>query len=133
MDSHGLSGVGRGVYKPCFLVVGLAIVQAVQDLIYLPTSCRSFASRNVSVASPLSFRCRSVLPPDCSGLPRSALLAHLMEHRYGPDDTTTHPEDGNYRQLHLHPTFGRWWRSQGLSHRVGAIHMSHGCKSLAPW
>jgi hypothetical protein len=25
MDSHGLSGVGRGVYKPYFLVVGLAI------------------------------------------------------------------------------------------------------------
>ena len=24
-----------------------------------------------------------------------------MEHRYGPDDTTTHPEDGNYRQLHV--------------------------------
>jgi hypothetical protein len=42
MDSHGLSGAGRGVYKPCFLVVGLAIAQAMQDLIYLLTSCRSF-------------------------------------------------------------------------------------------
>jgi hypothetical protein len=56
-----------------------------------------------------------------------------MEHRYGLDDTITHPEDGNYQQLHLHPTFGRWWRSQGLSHRVGAIQMSHGRKSLAQW
>jgi hypothetical protein len=43
MDSHGLSGVGRGVYRPCFLVVGLAIAQAVQDLIYLLTSYRSFS------------------------------------------------------------------------------------------
>jgi hypothetical protein len=42
MDSHGLSGVGRGVYRPCFLVVGLEIVKAVQDLIYLLTSCQSF-------------------------------------------------------------------------------------------
>ena len=29
MDSHGLLGVGRGVYRPCFLVVGLEIVQVV--------------------------------------------------------------------------------------------------------
>jgi hypothetical protein len=29
MDSHGLSGVGRGVYRPCFLVVSLEIAQAV--------------------------------------------------------------------------------------------------------
>jgi hypothetical protein len=42
MDSHGLSGVGRGVYRPCFVVVGLAIAQAVWDLIYLLTSYRSF-------------------------------------------------------------------------------------------
>ena len=42
MDSHGLSGVQRGVYRPCFLVVSLAIVQAVQDLIYLMTSYQSF-------------------------------------------------------------------------------------------
>jgi hypothetical protein len=70
------------------------------------------------------------MPPDCSGLPKSSLLTHLMEQRYGPDDTTTHLEDGNYRQLRLHPTFGRWWRSQGLSHIVGAIQMSHGRKSI---
>ena len=42
MYSHGLSGVGRGVYRPYFLVVGLEIAQAVQDLIYLLTSCRIF-------------------------------------------------------------------------------------------
>jgi hypothetical protein len=42
MDSHGLSGVGRGVYMPCFLVVGLEIAQAMQDLIYLLTSYHSF-------------------------------------------------------------------------------------------
>jgi hypothetical protein len=42
MDSHDLLGVGRGVYRPCFLVVGLAIAQVVQDLIYLSTSCQSF-------------------------------------------------------------------------------------------
>jgi hypothetical protein len=36
-------------------------------------------------------------------------LIHLMEFIYGPDDTATHPKDGNYRQLGLHPTFGRWW------------------------
>jgi hypothetical protein len=29
MDSHGLLGVGRGVYKPYFLMVGLEIEQAV--------------------------------------------------------------------------------------------------------
>jgi hypothetical protein len=29
MDSHGLSGVGKGVYRLCFLVVGLAIAQDV--------------------------------------------------------------------------------------------------------
>jgi hypothetical protein len=68
-----------------------------------------------------------------SGIPRSTSLTHLMEHIYGLEDTTTHPEDGNYRQLHLHPTFGRWWRSLGLSHRVGAIKRSHGRKSLSPW
>ena len=56
-----------------------------------------------------------------------------MEHRYGLDETTTHPEDGNYRQMRLHPTFGRRWWSTGLSHRVGAIQRSHGRKSLAPW
>jgi hypothetical protein len=67
--------------------------------------------------------------PNCSGLPKSSFLTLLMEHRYGPDDTTTHPEDGNYRQLRLHPTFGRWWQSLGLSHRVGAIQRSHGHKS----
>ena len=27
MDSHGISRVGRGVYRPCFLVVSLAIAQ----------------------------------------------------------------------------------------------------------
>jgi hypothetical protein len=42
MDSHVLLGVGRGVYTPCFLVVGLAIAQKMQDLIYLLTSYRSF-------------------------------------------------------------------------------------------
>jgi hypothetical protein len=41
MDYHGSSGVGRGVYMPCFLVVDLEIEHAVQDLIYLLTSCRS--------------------------------------------------------------------------------------------
>jgi hypothetical protein len=30
----------------------------------------------------------------------------------------------------LHPKFVRWWRSLGLSHRVGAIQSSHGYKSL---
>jgi hypothetical protein len=42
MDSHGLSVVGRGVYRPCFLVVDLIIMQAVKNLIYLLTSCQSF-------------------------------------------------------------------------------------------
>jgi hypothetical protein len=37
MDSHGMSRIGGGFYRPCFLVIGLAIAQAVQDLIYLPT------------------------------------------------------------------------------------------------
>ena len=73
------------------------------------------------------------MPPDCSGIPRWSSLALLMEHRYVPDNTTIHPEDGNYWQLHLHPTFGRWWWSLGLSHRVGAIQRSHGHRSLAPW
>jgi hypothetical protein len=35
MDSQGLYGVGRGVYSPCFLMVGLEMVQEVQDLMYL--------------------------------------------------------------------------------------------------
>jgi hypothetical protein len=39
MDSHGLSGVGKGVYRPFFLVVSLEIPEEVQDLIYLLTSC----------------------------------------------------------------------------------------------
>jgi hypothetical protein len=39
MDSHGLLGVGRKVYMTCFIVVGLEIAQAMQDLIYLLTSC----------------------------------------------------------------------------------------------
>jgi hypothetical protein len=42
MDSQGLSGIGRGVYIPCFLVASLAMAHVVQDLIYLLTSCRSF-------------------------------------------------------------------------------------------
>jgi hypothetical protein len=33
MDFHSLSGVGRGVYMPCFLVVCLEIAQAMQNLI----------------------------------------------------------------------------------------------------
>jgi hypothetical protein len=37
-----LLGVGRGVYKPCFLMVGLGMEQVMQDLIYFLTSCRSF-------------------------------------------------------------------------------------------
>jgi hypothetical protein len=104
-----LSRVVRGVYKPCFLVVDLEIVQAVQDLIYVLISCRILANRNVFVALPLSFRHRTVLPPDSSELPRSTSLARLMEHRYGLEDTKKHLEDENYRQLCLHPTFGRWW------------------------
>jgi len=42
MDSHGLSRVGRGVYKPYFLVFSLAIAQALHDLISLLTSYQSF-------------------------------------------------------------------------------------------
>jgi hypothetical protein len=42
MDSQGFMGVGIGVYKTFLLMAGLEIAQTVQDLIYLPTSCRSF-------------------------------------------------------------------------------------------
>jgi hypothetical protein len=42
IDSHGLSGVGRGVYRYYFLVVGLEITQAMHDLIYLLTSYQIF-------------------------------------------------------------------------------------------
>ena len=42
MDSHGLSGIGRGVYMPYLLVVGLAIAWVVQDPVYLLTSYPSF-------------------------------------------------------------------------------------------
>jgi hypothetical protein len=31
MDLQGLLGVGRGVYKPCFLMDGLVMTQAVQN------------------------------------------------------------------------------------------------------
>jgi hypothetical protein len=46
MDSHDLSGVGRGVSMPYFLVFGLAIEQEVQVLIYLLTvgECRDWWS-----------------------------------------------------------------------------------------
>jgi hypothetical protein len=43
MDSKGFAGVGRGVYMPCFLMVGLVMVQVVQELIYLMTSYQSFS------------------------------------------------------------------------------------------
>jgi hypothetical protein len=39
---EGFSGVGRGVYNPCFLMVGLEMAHAVQDMIYLLKSYRSF-------------------------------------------------------------------------------------------
>ena len=42
MYSQSLSKVGRGVYKPRFLVAILEITKVVQDRIYLLTSCRSF-------------------------------------------------------------------------------------------
>jgi hypothetical protein len=38
MYSQVLSRVGRGVYIPCFLMVGLVMAQAVHDMIYLLTS-----------------------------------------------------------------------------------------------
>jgi hypothetical protein len=37
------------------------------------------ASRNVSATFPLSFQRRSVLPPDCTGLPILGSFAHFME------------------------------------------------------
>ena len=41
MDSHCWLGIGRGVYRLCFLMVGLVMVQTMQNLIYLPTSSQS--------------------------------------------------------------------------------------------
>jgi hypothetical protein len=55
MDSHGLSEEGRGVYWPYFLVFGLEIMQAVQEVKYLLTPVDVSASRNFFVASPVSF------------------------------------------------------------------------------
>jgi hypothetical protein len=42
LNTHGLSGVGKVVYRPYFLVVDLAIAQEVHDLIYLLTFYQSF-------------------------------------------------------------------------------------------
>ena len=42
VDSQGWMGVGRGLYKPLFLIFGLAMAQLVQDLIYFSTSYRIF-------------------------------------------------------------------------------------------
>jgi len=42
MCSHGMSEVGIGVYMPFFLVVGLEMMQAMHDLIYLLMSWCSF-------------------------------------------------------------------------------------------
>jgi hypothetical protein len=46
MDSHGLLGVGRGVYKPLFLVVGLEMTQEVKELIYLMICNAILTNRN---------------------------------------------------------------------------------------
>jgi hypothetical protein len=49
MDSQGILEVGRGVYKTLFLMAGLEMAQAVQDLIYLMTSSQILGNKNVSV------------------------------------------------------------------------------------
>jgi len=53
MDSQGQLGVGRGVYRPCFMMVGLAMAHAVQDLMYLPTSNDGSTNKNTFAVLPL--------------------------------------------------------------------------------
>jgi hypothetical protein len=94
MESKGLSGVGKKVYSPYFVMEVLKMVQAIQDLIYLLTFLEASTCKNDFVVLPLFFRCQSVILLYCNELIKLSFLhAHLKEHGDGLDGITIHPKD----------------------------------------
>jgi hypothetical protein len=70
MDYQGLSGVGRGVYSPYFLMEGLAMAQTVQDLIYLLNLVEASIKKNSFVVLPIFFSMPKCMLFDCNELPK---------------------------------------------------------------
>jgi hypothetical protein len=80
---QGLSGVGRGVYNPCFLTESLMMAHVMHDPIYLLAFYQNFGKflpiKSNSTILSLFYLCQSALPPNCNAPPKSTFHDRLKE------------------------------------------------------
>jgi hypothetical protein len=81
--------------------------QEVHDMIYLLTPVKASVNRNMFFVPLVSYPCQSVLPPNYSGLPKSASHARLKEHIDDPDGTKIYPKYEIRKGYCMFPTSGR--------------------------
>lgn len=136
-DSEGRLVAGRGVYRPCFLMVYLAMTQVVQIQCTSQHHDEVLANKDTSARLPLFSLHWNVQRPHSSAPSKSSWHTHLREHRCIPRGIIVHLEGENLELLSLlglssicYQILDRSFKDAGslmsLPHRIRA-------QWLAPW